>query len=399
VPSKPWASGRTLTAAQRARKRALDRQSHRQRRNRTESRIAELEAWIKALRDERADKGGTETSSENPSPSHDTPPQRLDHIPDLIPTSWNAQDFVDTGALRSSPGASISAISPDHLDGGPSDCNSSVNGATALNSMNEMMLATPEQPLPSNIGQPFLRISAAERMVTDSPTIFTTPVQTIDACGGISTTQLCNMELSKASQLTGNQVCRDELVNQDSIIRAILQGWETIECRGYVCPLWETLHRIDDLIFSTSSNITRLVMLYTVHRMLLVSSGKFWQRIWLISDRFNSVVPKRSPSRTYRLGTGLGNLYLGHPPTQRLRVLGRRSADFSMRLSWVTSPGELNTLDTCRVLFGFGINTDISSHIIGLAFVSDWSCLKRGYSATRFGIVLRIVSAFTGRTI
>ena len=114
-------------------------------------------------------------------------------------------------------------------------------------------------------------------MVADSPTISTLPAQTIAACGGIRTTQLCNMELSKVSHLTGNQVCRDELVNQDSIIRAILQGWETIEGRGYVCPLWETLHRIDDLIFCRCSNITRLVMLYTVHRMLLVSSGKFGQ--------------------------------------------------------------------------------------------------------------------------
>ncbi|KIM96677.1 hypothetical protein OIDMADRAFT_58251 [Oidiodendron maius Zn] len=265
VPSKPWASGRTLTAAQRARKRALDRQSHRQRRDKTESRIAELEASIKALLDERGD---AQTSSENRS--HDTSSQRPEHIPDLISKSWNLQDFVGTGAWTSSPpDASISAISPDRLNCDPSDSNSSINGATALNSTNEMGLATPEQVLPSNVGQPLPRITAAELMVADSPTVSTLPVQSIAANGGISTTQLCNMELSKASQLTSNQVCRDELVNQDSIIRAILQGWETIEGRGYVCPLWETLHRIDDLIFCRCSNITRLVMLYTVHRMLL----------------------------------------------------------------------------------------------------------------------------------
>jgi hypothetical protein len=43
--------------------------------------------------------------------------------------------------------------------------------------------------------------------------------------------------------------------------------------------LWEMLHRIDDLIFCTSSNITRLAMLHTVHRMLLVSRLKFWEHI------------------------------------------------------------------------------------------------------------------------
>jgi hypothetical protein len=283
VPSKPWASGRTLTAAQRARKRALDRQSHRERRYKSQSRIAELEAWINVLLDERANNGGTETRTENRS--HDTPFQRIKHIPDLISTSWNLEGLLGNGADTSWPGgALVSATSPHHIDCGPSDHSSSNNNVTALNYKNEVVLATPEGLLSSNVGQSFPTMSAANRMMTNSPTVSTTPVQTIDAFGGISTTQLCNMELSKANQLTGSQVCQDELINQDSIIRAVLQGWETIERRGYVCPLWETLHRIDDLVFCTSSNITRLVMLYTVHRMLLVSSRKFWQHIWLVSD-------------------------------------------------------------------------------------------------------------------
>lgn len=274
VSSKPWASGRTLTAAQRTRKRAVDNRAHRERRNRTQSRISELEAKLAALLEDKADKGGTKTRSEKAS--HEAESQRLEHMPDLITTSWNMQDCVGTGTWTfSSPGDLITAPSPDYTDCGLSDYNSTINGASTLDSTNQTVWTAPELLLPSNVGQPFPRTSAAQDMVTDPSIISSIAVQTIGACESISTTQLCNMELSKASHLTSNQVCRDELVNQDFIIRAVLQGWETIGPRGCSCPLWEMLHRIDDLIFCTSSSITRLVMLYTVHRMLLVGRLKF----------------------------------------------------------------------------------------------------------------------------
>jgi hypothetical protein len=350
VPPKPWASGRTLTAAQRTRKRAVDNRSHRERRNRTLSRIADLEAKLEGLLEDKADKCGTKTRTE--VASHEVESQGLEHMPDLTATSWNMQDCVGTGTWTfSSPGDSVTAPSPEYVNSGLSDYNSKTNGASALDSMNQTVLAARELLLSSNVNQPLPRISTPD-MVTNPSNIFPIAVQTIDACESISTTQLCNMELIKASHLTSNQVCRDELVNQDFIARAVMQGWKTIERRGYSCPLWETLHRIDDLIFCTSSIITRLVMLYTVHRMLLVSRLKLWGHIWLITYHICSVVRKRSPSRNYPLGIDLGNLYLGHlSPTEHLQVPGRRSADFNTSLSWLTSPGKLHALGapySCR---------------------------------------------------
>lgn len=277
VSSKPWASGRTLTAAQRARKRAVDIRSQRERKNKTQSRIAELEAKLETLLQEKSGKGGTTTRSEKDSPEAES--QRLEHMPDLTATSWDMQDCVDTGTWSfSSPEDLITTPSPNPIDCSFSDCNSIVNGAPALDSPNRTGLTAPEL-LRSTVSHPFPRTSATQDMVTDPSTISSTAVHTVGACESISTTQLCNMELSKAGHLTSNQVCRDELVNQDFIIRAVLQGWDTIERRGYICPLWEMLHRIDDLIFCTSSNITRLAMLHTVHRMLLVSRLKFWEHI------------------------------------------------------------------------------------------------------------------------
>jgi hypothetical protein len=78
-------------------------------------------------------------------------------------------------------------------------------------------------------------------------------------------------------------------------------------------------------------------------------------------------------------------------------MLGRRSVDFNMRLLWVISRGKLNTLEAyrfCSIQY-----THISCRIVGPVFVSDWFSLKRAYSATHFGIILRDVSASIGLTI
>ena len=277
VSSKPWASGRTLTPAQRARKRALDNRSQRERRNKTQLRIAELEAKLEALLQEKAEKGGTTMGSEKDSREAES--QWLENIPNLIATSWDMKDCVDTGIWSfSSPDDSITTSSPNYIDCSFSDCNSIITGASALDSTNQPVL-TGTDLLQSTVCYPFPKTSVTQDTVTEPSTISSMAVQTIGACESISTTQLCNMELSKTGHLTSNQVCQDELVNQDFIIRAVLQGWDTIEGRGCICPLWEMLHRIDDLIFCTSSNITRLVMLYTVHRMLLVGRLKFWEHV------------------------------------------------------------------------------------------------------------------------
>jgi hypothetical protein len=343
VSSRPWSSGRTLTAAQRARKRAVDNQSHRERRNRTQSRIAELEAKLEALLEDKIDKRGANTTIEEAS--HEAESQRLEPMSDLISASSNMEGCVGPGTWTFPSPSDLTTIhSPGYIDCSLSEYNSIINGASALDT-SQTVLAAPELLLPSNVGQPFPRISAARDLGTGPSTISSVAFQTTDQCESISTTQHCNMELSKVSHLTSNQVCRDELVNQDFIIRAVLQGWETVECRGRFCPLWEMLHRIDDLIFCTSSNITRLVMLYTVHRMLLVSRLNFWEHIRPITHRIYSVMRKRRHLKNYRPGIDLGKFCRGHPsPTSCLRILGRRSANFNTRLSWVTSPGKLNAL-------------------------------------------------------
>jgi hypothetical protein len=66
------------------------------------------------------------------------------------------------------------------------------------------------------------------------------------------------------------EVCLDNQINQDVLIRGIIEGWDIVKSRGKVCPLWEILRSIDHLLFWMASPITRLVMLRMIHHMLLV---------------------------------------------------------------------------------------------------------------------------------
>lgn len=269
IPPRPWASGRTLTPAQRERKRALDRQSHRERRDKVQSRIVELEGIINALLEERADKvHATEAGTEN-HVLH-TASQGFNQVPALALTPLNPQEFV--------PRAADIFSFNDNINYGSLDYSSTVNDADALNSKNEGASAMPQGVLSSNVGQLFYQLPAGERIRTDTAPISVSPVQSVIQLDSISTTRLCNMELHKANRLNANRVCVDELTNQEAIVTAVLQGWEAVEGRSYVCPLWSTLHRIDDILFCRSNTMTRLVMLYTIHRMLLVSRQILWPK-------------------------------------------------------------------------------------------------------------------------
>jgi hypothetical protein len=287
LPAKPWATGRTLTPAQRERKRALDRQSHRNRRDKVQSRIAELEAVVSALLDERAHRdNAAEAGIEDHAP--DTRSDGLNHVSNFTFAPSNPQEFVTSGAdIVSIPDALAGTLFTDSINYAPLDHNFTIPEVDARDSRNEVLPAASYSFLPSNAGQLFPQLPVSEGI--DSRATAVVPIQPVIERDSTSTTRLCNIELLKATQLTANQVCRDERANQDAIIRAILEGWEAVERRDYVCPLWKTLHRIDDLIFCRSSTMTRLVMLYTIHRMLLVSSHDLLPVIALISNNVSVV--------------------------------------------------------------------------------------------------------------
>lgn len=76
--------------------------------------------------------------------------------------------------------------------------------------------------------------------------------------------------LGQCSGLSMVDICSDDKLNQDAMIRGVLEGWHFIDDRAYSCPLWKIISRIDERIFIQSGVLTRLTMLSTILKMLVV---------------------------------------------------------------------------------------------------------------------------------
>lgn len=83
--------------------------------------------------------------------------------------------------------------------------------------------------------------------------------------------------LDQFNQVFGNlytirrdDICVHEKLNQDALVCGVVEGWEKLQYKKQVCPLWDILRQIDEGLFLFSGTMTRLCMLRMVHFMLLV---------------------------------------------------------------------------------------------------------------------------------
>lgn len=76
--------------------------------------------------------------------------------------------------------------------------------------------------------------------------------------------------LGSVHSLDPSQVCSDNHLNQNILIRAILEGWHILQYKNNVCPLWVIIREIDASINIRSGLATRLSMLRRIHQLLLV---------------------------------------------------------------------------------------------------------------------------------
>lgn len=81
--------------------------------------------------------------------------------------------------------------------------------------------------------------------------------------------------LGEVHLLEPSQVCLDESINQDALIRGVLDGWATLQSRHFYCPLWGVLCQLDTAIFLQSGVLTRLCMLRMIHLLLQVCTVLF----------------------------------------------------------------------------------------------------------------------------
>ena len=76
--------------------------------------------------------------------------------------------------------------------------------------------------------------------------------------------------LATALTLQPSQICLEDNLNQDVLIRGVLYGWGNLQTRGWICPLWRIIQQIDLSITIRNGIVTRLCMLRGMHLFLLV---------------------------------------------------------------------------------------------------------------------------------
>lgn len=84
---------------------------------------------------------------------------------------------------------------------------------------------------------------------------------------GCSILHFTNGVFDKVRELNIHKICLDDQLNQDAIIRGVLEGWHTLHDRLYSCPLWMLLGQIDERVFIRSGVLTRFSMLHMIHLM------------------------------------------------------------------------------------------------------------------------------------
>ncbi|KAL3484206.1 hypothetical protein BJX62DRAFT_230416 [Aspergillus germanicus] len=228
VQTKPWSSGRTLTPAQRERKRYKDRMSKRQKNEKAKEGLAELQNQIAALH--KLIQSHTSLGGEL-SPWV-LPPDDF-NLGILVPSSNSDTSLQDQPNPLATPPDSGPPFNTETEQTEPSQTDTLVTWTRG------------QQNAWSNIG-PSLQ-EGGSRLILE----FTDEI------------------LGKTLKFNTMDICSSEELNQDAVIRGVLEGWHSVESRAYSCPLWKIISHIDERIFIHSGILTRLTMLSTILKMLV----------------------------------------------------------------------------------------------------------------------------------
>ncbi|KAE8333356.1 hypothetical protein BDV39DRAFT_199082 [Aspergillus sergii] len=255
TPTKPWSSGRVLTPAQRERKRYKDRVSKRQKQEKEKESLKNLHSQVAAL-------------------------HRL----------LQSQTRLD-------PGLQSMAISPEESIGScplpPSDIHSSLHNeepCSTLASRPSTALFDLETAAPFRQTLGVWGNGHSTAWSTISPSL-----QDSSSCMIL---EFSDELLAQWLGLSILDICSDDKLNEDAIIRGVLEGWHFLEDRAYSCPLWKIISQIDERIFIQSGVLTRLTMLSTILKMLVAM---------MYQNNFKGVPPWYRPRPS--------QLYLPHNPT------------------------------------------------------------------------------------
>lgn len=241
---RAWSSGRVLSAAQRDRKRAIDRINKSKQRTQQSETIEKLKAQIELLSTKVLTLEQRQLSTEVP------------------------QTIGGNGAVTTQPCAEItpspltfSSGLPRALGQGLEFQYSSVPLSVSGNHTANSTLVDRHSPR----GQGLIQVAAlpGEGATTGNSVPGVRPVVIQD---------LFSELVRRGCASERRFVCSDQILNDDALIRGVTLGWHTVDL---LCPLWEITSLLDQHIFGNSSIMTRFCTLRTTLFVLLVGIAFF----------------------------------------------------------------------------------------------------------------------------
>ena len=315
----------TDAVSRKARKRELDRRAQCAARERTRNRIADLEATIEAMKAEESGVRAAQLMEEltRARQERDELANTLRLIRELTERRIGPLDINSSGTspqLRSD--STQSPYQPVTADGTAAEAISttlSIDLASA--SINTSDIEHPssfftshatEQPdsqaapilhtdwsdgLPMDLTLMCASPETDELILPEPLTIcdclyLPAPPGTLETRNRAETSiwRTANRILTIEEPFTENMLRLEDDTCEDLPIRAILQGWDSLDTRKLPL-LWQKLHQIDLLQFRDCNNVERLAIFIIMHRMLRQradASVKSWSKnipLWL-TDRF-----------------------------------------------------------------------------------------------------------------
>jgi hypothetical protein len=132
----------------------------------------------------------------------------------------------------------------------------------------------PEDPsVPSNLETTVCVRQPLDKWVDGGPSASFNLHPALNEDGSCTTLQFADGVFGTLRDVDTMDVSVIKQLNEDAIIRGVLEGWHTLRGTIYLCPLWTLLKQIDERIFMQSGILTRLSMLRMIHMMLLVRSS------------------------------------------------------------------------------------------------------------------------------
>ncbi|KAM0544336.1 hypothetical protein ACHAPJ_011872 [Fusarium lateritium] len=83
-----------------------------------------------------------------------------------------------------------------------------------------------------------------------------------------NTWRAVNVALEKPTKLSLEELAIEDYNSEDIPVRAILEGWDSLERAGKMTPTWRKLRQADDLCFSTCPDTERLAVLSIIHLLI-----------------------------------------------------------------------------------------------------------------------------------